>query len=72
MVTGTTQSILARAAVALERGLGQGAAQLLTPVLRAGALSREDDVSVRAALTEAWLLQDDLTQAAAALNGRSL
>ena len=67
MVTGTTQSILARAAVALERGLGQGAAQLLTPVLRAGALSREDDVSVRAALTEAWLLQDDLTQAAAAL-----
>ena len=67
MVTGTTQSILARAAVALERGLGQGAAQLLTPVLRAGALSREDDVSVRAALTEAWLLQDDVTQAAAAL-----
>ena len=36
-------------------------------MLRAGALSREDDVSVRAALTEAWLLQDDLTQAASAL-----
>ena len=53
MVTGTTQSILARAAIALERGLGPGAAQLLIPVLRAGALSREDDVSVRAALTEA-------------------
>jgi hypothetical protein len=66
MVTGTTQSILARAAVALERGLGPGAAQLLIPVLRAGALS-EDDVSVRAALREAWLLQDDLTQAATLL-----
>ena len=67
MVTGTTQSILARAAVALERGLGPDAAQLLTPVLRTGALSREDDVSVRTALAEAWLLQDDLTQAATAL-----
>ena len=67
MVTGTTQSILERATAALERGLGPGAAQLLTPVLRSGALSREDEVSVRTALAEAWLLQDDLTQAAAAL-----
>lgn len=67
MVTGTTQSILDRATAALERGLGPGDAELLTPVLRSGALSREDEVSVRTALAEVWLLQDGLTQAAAAL-----
>ncbi|MDA1185005.1 MAG: hypothetical protein O2930_10230, partial [Acidobacteria bacterium] len=67
MVAATTQSILARAAVALERGLGAEAAQLLTPVLRGGALSHEDNMSVRAALAEAWLLQDDLTKATGAL-----
>lgn len=67
MVAGTTQSILAKAAAKLERGLGSEAAQLLTPVLRAGALSREDDISVRAALAEACLLQDDLSQAATVL-----
>lgn len=67
MVTGTTQSILERATAALERGRGPGAAQLLAPVLRSGALSREHEVSIRTALAEAWLLQDDLTQAAAAL-----
>ena len=67
MVTGTTQSVLLRAFAALERGRGPGAAQLLAPLLRSGSLSREDEVSARAALAEACLLQDDLTQAAAAL-----
>ncbi len=67
MVTGTTQSILERATSALERGLGPAAAQLLTPVLHSSTLSREDELSVRAALAEAWLLQDDLTQAATSL-----
>ena len=67
MVTGTTQSILVRAVAALERGHGPEAAQLLAPLLRSGALSREDEASVRTALAEAWLLQDDLTRAAAAL-----
>ena len=67
MVTGTTQSTLVRAVAALGRGRGPDAAQLLAPLLRSGALNREDDVSVRTALAEAWLLQDDLTQAAAAL-----
>ena len=67
MVTGTTQSALGRANVALERGRGAEAAQLLTPLLRAGALTRDDEVAIRAALTAAWLLQDDLGQAAAAL-----
>src|SRR4051812_4777627 len=32
-----------------------------------GSLAREDEFAVRAALAEAWLLQDDLAQAAAAL-----
>jgi DNA-binding NtrC family response regulator/tetratricopeptide (TPR) repeat protein len=32
-----------------------------------GSLSREDELTVRAALAEAWLLQDDLAQAATAL-----
>jgi tetratricopeptide (TPR) repeat protein len=32
-----------------------------------GSLTRDDELSVRACLAEAWLLQDDLTQAASAL-----
>jgi DNA-binding NtrC family response regulator/tetratricopeptide (TPR) repeat protein len=36
-------------------------------VLKAGSLSREDELSIRIALAEAWLLQDDLVQAASAL-----
>jgi len=67
VATGTTYSILARALAALERGRGPGTAQLLAPLLRSGALSYEDEISVRSALAEAWLLQDDLTQAATAL-----
>src|SRR5918998_133743 len=58
---------MARANSALERGRGGEAAQTLAPLLRSGTLSREDELEVRAALAEAWLLQDDLVQAAAAL-----
>ena len=60
-------SVVTRAQAALERGRGAEAAQLLLPVLRGGALSRVDEWRVRSALAEAWLLQDDLDQAAAAL-----
>jgi len=67
MLTGTTQSVLGRANVALDRGRGAEAAQLLSPVLRAGGLNKNDEAAVRAALTAAWLLQDDLIQAATAL-----
>ncbi|MBI2829019.1 MAG: sigma 54-interacting transcriptional regulator [Acidobacteria bacterium] len=67
MVTGTTPSILGRATAALERGRGTEATQLLAPLWRSGTLSREDELAVRTALAEAWLLQDDLTQAASAL-----
>jgi DNA-binding NtrC family response regulator/tetratricopeptide (TPR) repeat protein len=59
-------STIARANAALEQGRGAEAAQLLGPVLRAGSLTREDELTVRIALAEAWLLQDDLVQAASA------
>ena len=60
------QSAVARAHTALERGRGAEAVQILTPLLR-GSLTREDELSVRAALAEGWLLQDDLGQASSAL-----
>jgi len=67
VATQAAPAALARASASLERGRGQEAAHVLAPVLRSGTLSREDELNVRAALAEAWLLQDDLTQAAAAL-----
>jgi DNA-binding NtrC family response regulator/tetratricopeptide (TPR) repeat protein len=60
-------SLVARATAALDRGRGPEAAQLLAPALRSSTLIREDELAVRSALAEAWLLQDDLDQAAAAL-----
>ena len=67
VVTATIQSTLARANAALERGRGAEAAQLLAQALRSGSQSRQDELSIRSSLAEAWLLQDDLAQAAAAL-----
>ncbi|MEQ1573448.1 MAG: sigma 54-interacting transcriptional regulator [Vicinamibacterales bacterium] len=67
MPTAPLHATLAKAKAALERGRGAEAVPLLTPLLRASALSREDELAVRIALAEAWLLQDDLTQAATAL-----
>ena len=67
MVTGSIQSTVARGNAALERGRGPEAAELLGTALRAGTLPREDEIAVRTALAEAWLLQDDLAQAGAAL-----
>jgi transcriptional regulator with AAA-type ATPase domain/tetratricopeptide (TPR) repeat protein len=56
-----------RAGAALERGRGLEAAQMLAPALRSAALPRDDELALRAMLAEAWLLQDDLDQAASAL-----
>ena len=67
MATQALPAVIARGTTALERGRGQEAAQILAPVLRSGTLSREDELSVRVALAEAWLLQDDLVQASSAL-----
>ncbi len=67
MASPSLQTLLARASAALERGRGPEAAQLLGPALRSSTLPREDELAVRSALAEAWLLQDDLDQAATAL-----
>jgi DNA-binding NtrC family response regulator/tetratricopeptide (TPR) repeat protein len=64
--TAVVQSTLGRANAALERGHGAEAAHLLMPLLRT-SLAREDELAVRAALADAWLLQDDLIQAASSL-----
>ena len=58
---------MARAATALERGRGSDVPPLLQPLLRSGSLGRDDELGVRAALAEAWLLQDDLAQASSVL-----
>jgi hydrogenase-4 transcriptional activator len=66
VATTSLQGLLARAASAVRRGRGTEAAQLLAPILRS-SLPRDDELAVRAMLAEAWLLNDDLDQAAAAL-----
>jgi DNA-binding NtrC family response regulator/tetratricopeptide (TPR) repeat protein len=61
------QPLLARAQSALERGRGPDVVQQVGPALRSSTLSREDELALRSILAEAWLLQDDLDQAAVAL-----
>jgi len=63
----TLPPLLARATAELERGRGAEAARLLAPVLASPSLTRDEELAIRIALTEAWLLQDDVEQAAAAL-----
>ena len=70
MASPSLHALFARAGSALERGRGPEAVQVLAPLLRSAVLSREDDLAVRSALAEAWLLQDDLDQASTVL-GRS-
>src|SRR3954470_9064955 len=60
-------STVARARQALERGRGAEAAHILAPALKGPSLTREDELSIRIALSEALLLQDDLTQATTVL-----
>src|SRR5215468_11437584 len=67
MPSSSLLALLARANAALESGHGAEAAQLLTPALRSSTLTRDDELLLRSMLAEAWLLQDDLDQAASAL-----
>jgi hydrogenase-4 transcriptional activator len=60
-------ALLGRTAGLLERGRGAEAAQVLAPVFRSSTLTRDEDIAVRCMLAEAWLLQDDLDQAASVL-----
>jgi hydrogenase-4 transcriptional activator len=61
------QPVMARVQTALERGRGAEAAQFLAQALRSATLTREDELTIRWTLAEAWLQQDELTQASAAL-----
>ena len=67
MPSSSLQALLTRAAAALERGDGPEAAQMLAPAVRSSALTRDEELALRSMLAEAWLLQDDLDQAASAL-----
>jgi len=67
VATSTVQAALTRAALALERGRGAEAVQILLPHHRSGALPRDEELSVRARIAEAYLLQDDLDKASSAL-----
>jgi hydrogenase-4 transcriptional activator len=59
--------LYAQAQQSLEQGRGPEAASLLTRALKEPALRRDDQLQIRCALAEAWLLQDDVRQAAEAL-----
>ncbi len=62
-----TADLYGQAARALERGTGVEAASLLVRALRQPGLHRDEQIQVRCALAEAWLLQDDVRQATEAL-----
>jgi tetratricopeptide (TPR) repeat protein len=66
-VPGEAQPALTRALAALQRGHGAEAVQWLAQAMRAPGLRRDDELAMRCALAEAWLLQDDIDQASAAL-----
>jgi DNA-binding NtrC family response regulator/tetratricopeptide (TPR) repeat protein len=58
---------MARAAAALQRGRGAEAVEWLSEALASAGLRREDELGIRCAMAEAWLLRDDVNQAAAVL-----
>jgi hydrogenase-4 transcriptional activator len=66
-VPADAQPAFTRALGALQRGRGAEAVQWLAQAMRAPALRRDDELAMRCALAEAWLLQDDIDQASAAL-----
>jgi DNA-binding NtrC family response regulator/tetratricopeptide (TPR) repeat protein len=67
VASSSLQALLARAGRALEQGRGPEAVQALAPLLRSAVLSREDELAIRSSLAEAWLLHDDIEQAATSL-----
>ena len=63
MATSAVQAALARSRASLERGRGLEAVQPLQSLYRSGTLARDDEIAVRIAITEGYLLADDLGQA---------
>jgi DNA-binding NtrC family response regulator/tetratricopeptide (TPR) repeat protein len=62
-----TPDLYGQAVQALDQGRGADAATLLVRALKRAGLGREEQIQVRCALAEAWLLQDDIRQATEAL-----
>ena len=67
MVTVAFQPALAQARAALERGQAADAAAVLEEPLQSPALTRDDELALRCTMAEAWLLRDDVNQAATVL-----
>ncbi len=67
MVTIAFQPALARARTALERGRHADAIAILTQALKSSGFKHEDELGLRFTLAEAWLMADDVAQAAAIL-----
>ena len=67
MVTIAFQPALARARAALERGRHADAIGILTQALKSSGFKQEDELGLRFTLAEAWLMADDIAQAAAIL-----
>jgi hydrogenase-4 transcriptional activator len=67
VISAPLQPVLARASALLERGRGSAAAELLEPLLQSRGVTRQDELVIRAALAEAWLMQGQPDRAAAAL-----
>jgi hydrogenase-4 transcriptional activator len=62
-----TPDLFGQAVQALERGRGAEATTLLMRALKRPGLGREEQIQIRSALADAWLLQDDIRQATDAL-----
>lgn len=62
-----TPDLYGQAVQALEQGRGADATTLLVRALKRSGLSREEQIQIRCALADAWLLQDDIRQATEAL-----
>jgi DNA-binding NtrC family response regulator/tetratricopeptide (TPR) repeat protein len=62
-----TPDLFGQAVQALDRGRGSEATTLLVRALRKPGLGREEQIQIRCALADAWLLQDDIRQATEAL-----
>jgi hydrogenase-4 transcriptional activator len=62
-----TPDLYGQAVLALAQGRGADASPLLVRALKRPGLPRDEQIQIRCALAEAWLLQDDLRQATEAL-----
>jgi DNA-binding NtrC family response regulator/tetratricopeptide (TPR) repeat protein len=67
VVTIAFQPALARARAALERGRHADAIGILTQALKSSGVKHEDEIGLRSALAESWLMADDVAQAVAIL-----